>query len=403
MTIDPHGARAVLRPDDRFKVLADNGKVRQMTSVDDLSDLMAHLHMMKVGLRDADGGRPGLHGARYAVRTQAGGPLPAAVEAAIDRAIANGYVDPRNAWPDRLEPPQRPAGHGARFEATLVSYQPVRTFRRTFTGLDFDTALEFLERCDVKPRTTRKERESATWKMRERSIRAGGLTCVELRGEGGRTLDAAELDRIDDAIAAGFRSGAAAPAAAVTAPSQDRNEKLLAWLERGNQSGSLEGPQLRDADTWLLHFSEEAPLIAQNGFRRGTPRMADLGFSHGSHSDRPGYNYAFEADDEFSIRTAVEYDTFGGAKDRAVLFQSGGVACHFVTDDFNQVIFWGAAAKTPLVLLTADHEADENRGLEPHDWSWTIHLPDGSMETLPDLFSAIGRVREAMDPATPSP
>ncbi|MCE6958055.1 hypothetical protein LAZ40_03165 [Cereibacter sphaeroides] len=76
-----------------FKVLVDNGRIRQMNLVKNLSDLMAPFQMMEVGIRSPDGMRHGRHSTRFSVRTMAGHPLPENVEAAIDRAIVQGYVD----------------------------------------------------------------------------------------------------------------------------------------------------------------------------------------------------------------------------------------------------------------------------------------------------------------------
>ena len=295
-------------------------------------------------------------------------------------------------WPDLLAPRRTSAPGGPRFEAELVSYQPRRTFRRTFADLGLDDLLGFLRDLDVRPAPARDFKGRPQWEMRDRSVRAGGLTCLAVSGADGAPMDPETVA----GIAASLRGGAA------RASKADRNEVLLAWLEKGGLSDDLENPRAVHEETWLLHFSEDSEAIVREGFRRGTPRMADVAFSHGAGSRRPGYNFAFEADDEFSVSTASEYATFGGDKDRAVLFRSAGVGCRFVTDDFNQVVFWGPAAAAPFVLLSADAGAEENRGLEPHRWAWTARLPDGTDLRGEDLFDAIRLAREALDPA-PSP
>lgn len=375
-----------LKRADRFRIVAVAG-VPNQTLEGELSDTLCSLHFLKIGVRRPDGMRAGGEGRTlFDVRDGRGAPLSEAAQAALDRAIANAYVCPENAWPDHIEPRRTAPGD---MEATLVSHQPVRTFRKTFRDLSLDDLMRLMRDLDVKPRTGKKALAKPEWSTRDRSLVEGGLTYLRITGPNGVPLDEATANLIDAAVREGYVPTQQAVATSTATTGSDRNEGLLAWLEKGNLADVLERPQLLDDDTWLLHFSPDAETIVDAGFRRGTPRMGDLGFSHGATSTKRGFNYAFDASDEYSIRTAVEYDSFGGNKDRAVLFRSGGVGCRFVTDDFNQVIFWGPGAAEPFLLLTADHEAEGNQFLEPHDWAWTLHLPNGRQVECDNLFEAI--------------
>jgi hypothetical protein len=324
-----------------------------------------------------------------------GQPLAEWQEEAIDRAISNGYIYAETAWPDYIIPGRSGVGD---FEVSLTSYQPVRVFRKSFTGLTMDDLCAFLRDLDVKPRGSGKSGKQSEWKVRDRSLLEGGLTSIRVSGAGGKALSDDILTAIDAEL---FGTSVAGNSNSNNRPSdEERNERLFAYLSRGNLSDELENPELLDADSWLVHFSPAASAIAAEGFTRGTVKMSDLAFSHGSSSKKPGYNFAFLAGDEYSIRTASEYATFGGDFSRAVLFQSAAISCRFVTDNFNQAIFWGPSAGTARCLLTAEADAEENVGLEPHDWSWTVHLPDGSMYERRNLFEAIELAKANLEPVS---
>lgn len=155
------------------------------------------------------------------------------------------------------------------------------------------------------------------------------------------------------------------PTAYVQTKSFDRHRKsFVAWI-----SSNLTSDDLADVDspsylhmsaqglvmprTWLVHFSDHARDIAEEGFLYGHPEFQGLALTtHKQHRQRePGLNFAFEASDRSISYGAAKYGR------SAVLFRSGGVRAYHSGDEESQVIFWGPLVRQ-VVLLDHCDESD---------------------------------------------
>lgn len=139
---------------------------------------------------------------------------------------------------------------------------------------------------------------------------------------------------------------------------------------------------------WLIHFGRHADRIAAEGFRLGLALADVSGVCFPSTGSGPGWNFAFDTSDEYSLRTLVEYDLFGDGFERAVLFRAPGVSCFYDRDGFGQVVFRGADATGPFHIVERVGIAPGSHP-EPQDAPWSF----GGTEHE-DLFAAIDAVTE---------
>jgi len=112
----------------------------------------------------------------------------------------------------------------------------------------------------------------------------------------------------------------------------------------------------------MLHFSEHAERIAQEGFVIGEPVLAKLDFTDNKqrvNEGEPGYNFAFSVlhwdveNDCFDYEVAdqaAELGLSGMIADRALLFRANAVHTRHY-DEFKQAIFWGKDAELAQVLI----------------------------------------------------
>lgn len=102
------------------------------------------------------------------------------------------------------------------------------------------------------------------------------------------------------------------------------------------------GATMLKRQTWLIHFSDNAWRIADEGFTRGIDQMDKLGLTTYFNNDSfdkkyGGYNFAFEADSRYAQHAAQD----GKYGSEAVLFTNSGVKAYHNGDNEDQVIFWG--------------------------------------------------------------
>lgn len=122
---------------------------------------------------------------------------------------------------------------------------------------------------------------------------------------------------------------------------------------------------------WLIHFSNNASLIADEGFQYATSDMDDLGYSGcGSRigKDNEGWNFAFRLDD---APNGCGYGT------DVVLFRASGVLGYHFGDNERQVMFYNKDAKD-LILI----ERDENSG----NWYINSRLTGKVLYEAEELF-----------------
>ena len=101
---------------------------------------------------------------------------------------------------------------------------------------------------------------------------------------------------------------------------------------------------------WLIHWSDNAYNVSQEGFKFGCSDKTKLGLTRWLDTDDlngQGYNFAYR----LTEKNMNENWKYGKG---AVIFRASGVEVHHYNDNENQVIFWGPTAKD-FVWVTRDH------------------------------------------------
>lgn len=105
---------------------------------------------------------------------------------------------------------------------------------------------------------------------------------------------------------------------------------------------------------WLIHFTNDAISIAENGFKYGTNNLETLNFTNAMTTDGKGegYNFAYLLSDYKKY-----YQVYKGLNkygNEAVIFQASGVRVWHTIDEEHQVIFWGDSAKNIIPIIQVD-------------------------------------------------
>lgn len=109
------------------------------------------------------------------------------------------------------------------------------------------------------------------------------------------------------------------------------------------------------SNTWLVHFSDHARSIKENGFQYGMDRMDKLGlttyFSDAAKS-MGGYNFAYIANSR-DASFAARKEFFGK---NAIMFRSPGIKVIHFGDQQNQIIFYGKDVNpNDMVLIEQEY------------------------------------------------
>lgn len=122
--------------------------------------------------------------------------------------------------------------------------------------------------------------------------------------------------------------------------------------------------------TWLIHFSDRAGDVADNGFTQGQSDINRLALTtHQSDKEKSygGYNFAFTADGRHAYQ-AARSGKYG--KD-AVVFQAAGIPVYHHSDEEDQVVFWGKDVPTTgMVSIVSD------------GGEWTVRARRGKRDEL---------------------
>lgn len=112
-----------------------------------------------------------------------------------------------------------------------------------------------------------------------------------------------------------------------------------AYPEEAPTSAYMTGSRELPAQTWLIHFTNDAGGIKRDGFKYGTPDVGRLGLTtyYGNETKPGGYNFAFVAGDG-NARVAAESGKYGR---EAVMFMSPAVLAHHMSDEEYQAVFDG--------------------------------------------------------------
>lgn len=125
-----------------------------------------------------------------------------------------------------------------------------------------------------------------------------------------------------------------------------RNEPEVFSSTRRNMD--LMNQKILPNNTLLVHFSDNANYIAQEGFTVGADDISNLGITRHVNKgyESKGYNFAFLADS----RDADFTSRSGKYGKDAVLFRNSGVHFFHYGDDENQVVFHGPDVKEFILL-----------------------------------------------------
>jgi hypothetical protein len=119
----------------------------------------------------------------------------------------------------------------------------------------------------------------------------------------------------------------------------------------------LNSQKLLPRTTWLIHFTDHAEAIAEQGFTRGIDQMDKLGlttYMGDGEKKYGGYNFAFQAGGGYA-RQAASQGKYG--RD-AVMFQNSGVAVHHYGDEEEQIIFHGTDVDPRDIVVLRKLEGD---------------------------------------------
>ena len=119
---------------------------------------------------------------------------------------------------------------------------------------------------------------------------------------------------------------------------------------------------------WLIHFSDNAESIAEEGFKYGVDEMEKLGLTtHLSEFDKKygGYNFAYTLQDFKRYARKVSKGYSYGRE--AVVFRASGIRLYHNSDHEYQTIFYGNTARD-IVLISEGYSAD-----------WAVTKKDGTI------------------------
>jgi hypothetical protein len=149
----------------------------------------------------------------------------------------------------------------------------------------------------------------------------------------------------------------------------------------------LRGDKLLPRTTWLIHFSDEAERIADEGFTHGVSDIDRLGLTTHLHPNEKaygGYNFAFRAGDRMA-EAAAKSKKYGK---HAVMFQNSGVHTFHIGDAENQIIFWGADVDPKSIVFLRYYGDDWAVQARRNIKSGTNILYRGGFQTYDDATRA---------------
>lgn len=121
-------------------------------------------------------------------------------------------------------------------------------------------------------------------------------------------------------------------------------------------SMSLNSMKLLPRTTWLIHFSNDASGIAQEGFVYGASDISKLALT--THRDdrmeSEGFNFAFIANSRDSLNVVSSYMSKQKYGKDAVMFMGSGVHFQHSGDEEHQIVFYGPDVKEFALIKDID-------------------------------------------------
>lgn len=169
---------------------------------------------------------------------------------------------------------------------------------------------------------------------------------------------------------------------------RDEQEGFLAYINQNNP-GDVPTHSLMDLQTqkgrkgylppttWLIHFSDDAESVADEGLTQGQGDIDKLALTvHQSKYEKQygGYNFAFTADGRHA-RQAARSGKYG---QNAVMFQASGIPVYHYSDEEDQVVVWGKDVPASRMVLLANDGGD-----------WTVRSRKGARDPFTGDFDKV--------------
>ena len=144
---------------------------------------------------------------------------------------------------------------------------------------------------------------------------------------------------------------------------------LYQYLDSEESPAYLNMNYIRDLppNTWLVHFSDKAGNIADDGFKHGVSDVRKMHYTRGetysSRTSDSGYNFAFLANSK-EAASAAKDSKYGSD---AVMFMSAGVLTYHAGDNEDQVVFDGTNVKPKDIVY-----------LERTAYDWVVKSKDSN-------------------------
>lgn len=118
--------------------------------------------------------------------------------------------------------------------------------------------------------------------------------------------------------------------------------------------------------TWLIHFTDNPWSIKKSGFTQGHDEFRGIHLTtwFDKKTKKPGYNFAFRANNNRDIKTCLQARKYGK---HAVIFWGSGVEVYHYGDEESQVVIWGPSARKDMIFPIVQ---DDNTG------GWVIESSD---------------------------
>lgn len=146
---------------------------------------------------------------------------------------------------------------------------------------------------------------------------------------------------------------------------------------------------------WLVHFSDNAAYIADDGFRYATDELNDLGYSNAGETkgkSDEGWDFAY-------LANAVPRDGDKYGKE-AVMFRASGIQASHYGDQEEQVMFWNKDAKDIVYIENGDSSdcyTQNTRGDYVNTWFIRSRITGEVLYDSDDIDDVIAWVENNFD------
>lgn len=143
---------------------------------------------------------------------------------------------------------------------------------------------------------------------------------------------------------------------------RDYDDNGFSWSEEAEDGKEL------IKNEWMVHFSNDAPKIAQDGFKKGNAYDKKLkSATYRREKDDGGFNYAYLAEDVLNNHYGRFMNYLQDRLTPFVMFKGNGYRFYHGQDGENQVVFNNMQTETIVYVLYAYNQWCVSKSLDP-DW-----------------------------------